>query len=547
MTDEDVVRSYHERTKHNFNRYASSLGFLDWASQPDPFRRYEGAEIVALSHPQDDTPLFREVVSKKTALRPFNFKTLSGFFYYSLALSAWKQYREEKWALRVNPSSGNLHPTEGYLISGPMRGLGEEAGVYHYAPKEHGLERRARIGDEAWNGLLREFPEGSFFVGLSSVHWREAWKYGERAFRYCQHDAGHALAALRYAAATYGWELETVDGVSDDDISVLLGINRDDGFHPEEREAPDLLCVVYPGGKKPEKRAEVTPGAVLGVSKSEWFGKANMLSENHCPWDVIEAASKAAHSGKPHRMGPDVRASFKPLSEIKSEGASARIGAIVRSRRSVQVMDGETEMERDVFYRILSRTMPDKNAVPFDCAAWTGFVHFAMFVHRVRGISPGLYALARRAERVDFLKEKMFGGFDWKKPAGTPEDLPLYVLKKGDARVLGSQLSCNQPIASDSAFSLGMLAEFDEPIEKYGASFYRRLFWETGMIGQVLYLEAEAFELEGTGIGCFFDDPVHALFGIKDKSLQSLYHFTIGGGLHDDRLQTVEAYAHLAK
>ena len=24
-------------------------------------------------------------------------------------------------------------------------------------------------------------PEGSFLVGLSSVHWREAWKYGERA------------------------------------------------------------------------------------------------------------------------------------------------------------------------------------------------------------------------------------------------------------------------------------------------------------------------------------------------------------------------------
>src|SRR6266436_609357 len=33
---------YHEQTKHHFHRYAKSLGFLDWANQPNPFRFYEG-------------------------------------------------------------------------------------------------------------------------------------------------------------------------------------------------------------------------------------------------------------------------------------------------------------------------------------------------------------------------------------------------------------------------------------------------------------------------------------------------------------------------
>lgn len=36
---------------------------------------------------------------------------------------------------------------------------------------------------------------------------------------------------------------------------------------------------------------------------------------------------------------------------------------------------------------------------------------------------------------------------------------------------------------------------------------YPRLFWETGVLGQVLYLEAHAAGLSATGIGCFFDDP----------------------------------------
>ena len=40
--------SYHERTKHHPGRYARSLGYLDWDTQPDPFRRYEGARVLPL-------------------------------------------------------------------------------------------------------------------------------------------------------------------------------------------------------------------------------------------------------------------------------------------------------------------------------------------------------------------------------------------------------------------------------------------------------------------------------------------------------------------
>ena len=37
-----------------------------------------------------------------------------------MGLSAWKAYGGNRWALRCNPSSGNLHPTEGYLLLGPV-------------------------------------------------------------------------------------------------------------------------------------------------------------------------------------------------------------------------------------------------------------------------------------------------------------------------------------------------------------------------------------------------------------------------------------------
>ena len=47
---------------------------------------------------------------------------------YALALSAWKQAGGARWALRVNPSSGNLHPTEGQVLVGGIAELGEAAG-----------------------------------------------------------------------------------------------------------------------------------------------------------------------------------------------------------------------------------------------------------------------------------------------------------------------------------------------------------------------------------------------------------------------------------
>ena len=62
------------------------------------------------------------------------------------------------------------------------------------------------------------------------------------------------------------------------------------------------------------------------------------------------------------------------------------------------------------------------------------------------------------------------------------------------------------------------------------------------MIGQVLYLEAEAVGLRGTGIGCFFDDGMHSLLGLKHRRYQSLYHFTVGGPLEDERLTMLPAY-----
>jgi hypothetical protein len=110
-----------------------------------------------------------------------------------------------------------------------------------------------------------------------------------------------------------------------------------------------------------------------------------------------------------------------------------------------------------------------------------------------------------------------------------------------DLREDAKLICCHQDIAADSCFTLGMLAPLgrvgDEPWR------YRRLFWECGMLGHVLYLEAEAAGVRATGIGCYFDDEMHGLLGLTGAGWQSLYHFTVGGAVDDTRLSTEAPYA----
>jgi hypothetical protein len=166
--------------------------------------------------------------------------------------------------------------------------------------------------------------------------------------------------------------------------------------------------------------------------------------------------------------------------------------------------------------------------MPWGTMAEAPTIHRGLFVHRVTGLEPGLYLLVREPTKIGSLNRAMHPRFDWSTPPGCVADLPLRMLEAGDARRLAPQLSCHQDIAGDGAFSLAMITEYQEALFTHKAWFYRRLVWEAGLIGQVLYLEAEAEAeaagVRATGIGCYFDDPVYRTFGIEDLAYQSLYH-----------------------
>ena len=292
--------------------------------------------------------------------------------------------------------------------------------------------------------------------------------------------------------------------------------------------------------KEKPKVFDIPPEIVSSFSSLSVKGSPNRLSKEHADWKIIEAVASATE--KPRSPEPVINwnnSAYLIQSPVRPSAAT-----IIRQRRSAQVFDAETAASRDVFFAVLDKTIPRQGCAPFDSGFGNVSVHLAVFVHRVTDLAQGLYMLVREHTALEDLKQKCRKEFLWQKAEGTPGALDLYLLERGDYREIAASISCHQDIAGDSAFSLGMIAKFRENIEKE-PWLYRRLFWETGMIGQVLYLEAEAHGLRGTGMGCFFDDMMHRLLGLNDDSYQSLYHFTIGGALEDTRITTLPPYHHL--
>ena len=537
---------YHEATKHHFHRFARSAGHLDWATQPDPFRRYSGAPLIAL--PRDaltvDVP-YRALYDDSAPVRTITDATVAEFLRCSLGLSAWKQHRTSRWALRVNPSSGNLHPTEAYLI--------RNGRVSHYAPREHALEERCVFADEA----PAAFGDGQpgFLVALTSIHWREAWKYGERAFRYCQHDAGHAIAALRFSAAMLGWRVSLLPW-SDAAIAAALGLDRDDDFADAEREEPECIAVVTP--RTPESRIEHDADAIVSAARTaRWSGHANKLSPSRVEWPIIDDVAQATRrvdrrqidaAPRSVRLQPDpptrsVRLEPDlPTRSVRLQPDPPGARQIILQRRSAVAFDARSTLPRDTFLSMLARTQP--TAPPWDAIDWPPHVHLLLFVHRVEGLTPGVYACLRDpavlnewhdAMRAEFLWEPVNDSNESNDPNG------LYLLLPFDVTWVANRVSCDQDIAADGFFSLGMIARLESSIHDR-EWFYRRLFWESGIIGQTLYLEAEAAGARSTGIGCFYDDPVHEAAGLSGREWQSLYHFSMGVPVEDDRLTTEPGY-----
>src|SRR5882762_5721404 len=511
--NEETVRlyAYHQATKHTYHSVRENAHYLDWNNQPDPFRTYEGAPVTMLA-PEPGFPdagtfgAMGALAGKPRTAGEIDFDDsnpiqldavwLSRLLWHSMAVSAWKKIPStgSRYSLRVNPSSGNLHPTETYLALNGFTDVDD--GFYHYRADRHALELRS---PGVWTQHLAEAllipwaAESSLIVGLTSIFWREAWKYRDRAYRYCCHDLGHAMISLLLAARALGLPGGAITHFADSRLTRALGLSGGDeapmaflvfpakSSSGEIRKRPEVTFVGVPNELSAE---EVPYELLLGIHRSTILNEAAVLPAH------ISAANLAVADGQP--LSPEV---------FREPSRDNNLGVIVRRRRSALDFDPRTSpMERSEMEQILDFATRDWRA------DWRGnfsgqtaavgkgadFVALYLYVHRVRDCEPGVYW--------------------WDSTSRS-----LGQLHRGNVERVAAYLSLEQALAGNACFAVSMVADLAAAARIFGNRSYRYVHFEAGAIGQRLYLGAEALGWNATGIGAFYDDDVHRYLGFLEE------------------------------
>lgn len=506
--------AYHHATKHTYQSVRTNAHFLDWHNQPDPFRTYEGTTLVTL--PVD--PGFPAVgtfatmaalaegqrtaqgsKSESHGVVQLDLTWLSRLLWHSMAISAWKRVSRTgyRYSLRVNPSSGNLHPTEVHLAL--LGFMGVDDGLYHYRADRHALELRSP-GD--WTErIVRDLAlswaaESPLILGLTSVFWREAWKYRDRAYRYCCHDLGHAMMSLLLAAKALGLSGGAVAHFNDARLTQTLGLAGSD-------EAPTAFLVFPPQDAPPSGRLAAQP-------QQDPVGVPNELSPEEVPYDLLLGMHHATilfdPVGSVPRVSPLKPGSAHDHLSLPSPARDAILDATVRRRRSALDFDPRAlPMERDDVEQLLDFATRDWPAdwrgnfsgerTPAERGA--DFVTLYLYFHRVRGCEPGVYRWDKSGRRLE-------------------------QLHRGSVEPMAAYLSLEQALAGNACFAVSMVADLAQAARVFGNRGYRYVHFEAGAIGQRLYIGAEALGWNATGIGAFYDDDVHRYLGFLEEGEEPL-------------------------
>eukprot|EP01127_Copromyxa_protea_P013737 TRINITY_DN3713_c0_g1_i1.p1 TRINITY_DN3713_c0_g1~~TRINITY_DN3713_c0_g1_i1.p1 ORF type:complete len:710 (+),score=95.02 TRINITY_DN3713_c0_g1_i1:164-2131(+) len=557
----ELALFYHRKTWNMKGKGARSQPRSGWGNQPAIHRRWFGSKHFPLSVEHcgnlGNTPKYNDLWMGTLKSKNLDARSLSEFFYFSLACSSRKEsgsiamHPKSSWSKRCNASSGGLHPVECHIIGKPAElgtGLTHGFGCYHYSCKEHALEERTVFPVECF----KELPENSFLLFISSVDWREVWKYGERGFRYVQLDIGHALGSLVVSALMQGWKItplntqnDCAEYLTDEALENLLGLSID---IPEDIERIGLALLVTPSQTEVTGniRTNIRDGIVKAsaISKqSTWSGVPSKIGGAHYQWDIVEAVTEATRNvGRTSRSVSTSLLQTQPKLDLLSEKLS---GDVIRYRRSSVSMRNSlssqvAKLRKRDFFGILAKTVPSLNPAFWStCHGWDLNINIGLYVIDVEDVSPGYYILARNTS-VDDLRKTISGSekFEWKQ---CDDSLPLYFLRDREAASVGEvsqDVSCVQAIARSTAFTLSMFAPLESLLEQ-DPSVYRQAHWECGFLGQLLYLEATSLGYGASGMGCFLDDIALESFGVPNTDnggqLTPLYHFTIGHAVPDDR------------
>lgn len=200
---------------------------LDWASKPEPYKRYPAAPKVQLDPPQCEggAPLW-DVLDSRRSVRHFKAELMAKSELSQLLWAA-QGITNQGSGFRTAPSAGALYPVETYLVVNSVENV--EPGVYHYAVDKHELDQ-LRVGDfrlpVTQAALDQEMAYRANVVFIwTALFERSTWKYNQRAYRYVYLDAGHIVQNVALAAVALDFGSCQIGALYDDEVNALISVD----------------------------------------------------------------------------------------------------------------------------------------------------------------------------------------------------------------------------------------------------------------------------------------------------------------------------------
>jgi SagB-type dehydrogenase family enzyme len=495
----ELALTFHEETKHSYESLSRDRYFLDWANQPQAFKRYLGLEAIPLPAdlPVTQMPalLALSPPGKTAVATPMpTLHDLAYVLFYAAGVTKRRFYPGYgEMLFRAAACTGALYHIDLYLSVGDMPGL--QAGLYHFDPRDFAL-RQLRQGDyrrvlvEA-SGDDPELREAPVIIIGSDTFWRNSWKYRARAYRHSFWDSGTILANLLAAARARTLPAHLTLGFADALVNALLDVDAN-------REVALFLVGLGTGAALPPAVPPVEPLhlEVAPLSPEELDYPAirimHAASSLESPEDAAEWRGTA-----PEAPLPPVTGELFPLCpDTPASLPSAALEDVIRRRGSTRRFAHRPLSLAQLSNVLASATQP----IPADCLASSErrVNDLYLIVNAVDGLPPGAYVFH-------------------------PQPQALELLRAGDFRQEAGELALGQELAADASVAVFCLCDLPALLERFGNRGYRVAQLEGGILGGRMYLAAYAQGFGATGL-TFFDDDVTAFFSphAADKSVMFL-------------------------
>ncbi|MBI2649481.1 MAG: SagB/ThcOx family dehydrogenase [Thaumarchaeota archaeon] len=475
---------------------------LDWTNKPRAFKVYTKISSIPLPHdfPRPRLGALASVggVGPPDRATTINIETLTELLFFTGGITREMGFPGGAYYMRAAPATGALYPIELYIVCQGFEGLG--AGIYHFGPGDFSLTE-LRKGDyrtelSLASGRNQEIATSPVTIAMTSLAWRNAWKYQARSYRHWFWDSGVMAANLLATAVSAGLSSKLVMSFDDARVNLLLGL--EEGKEATVALAPIGAGLVAPPREQTRSQSklnlETVPLSAKEVQYPEvWRVHASSSLDERGASDWIKAG--LAYHGKTNSSG----GSHYPLQLSDVDGVKDTLEEVILRRGSTRRF-----ATKSISFSALSAILySSSRGVPFDfLRPGVTLIETYLIANSVDGLPPGAYSYIR--------------------DAGT-----LVQLKAGSFRRLSGYLCLEQPLFSDASVVLFLMADLQTILKHLGNRGYRAAQFEAGVVLGKIYLSAYAQRLGASG-STFYDDAVTDFFSPHAANMNAMVAVGIG-------------------